>query len=99
MVKKIQNHGYEHDHDLLWIKDAPIYGIILKNEEIENFVDMYIGCDVLLLSIALQNAQHRRIKKCKKKITCYLQIPLSITPHEYNKNITSIQIKKKKNAF
>jgi hypothetical protein len=66
-VKKIQNHGYEHDHGLLWIKDAPIYGIILKNEEIENFVDMYIGCDVSLLPITLQNAQHQHIKKCFKK--------------------------------
>ncbi len=26
-VTKFQNHGSEHDHGLLWIKDAPIYGI------------------------------------------------------------------------
>jgi hypothetical protein len=28
------------------------------NEKIEQFVDMYISCDVLLLRNPLQNAQH-----------------------------------------
>jgi hypothetical protein len=54
-VIKFQNCGSEHDHGLLWIKDAPIYGIN-TNEEIENFVDKYISCYVLLLPITLQNA-------------------------------------------
>jgi hypothetical protein len=26
--QKNSNHGYEHDHGLLWIKNAPIHGII-----------------------------------------------------------------------
>jgi hypothetical protein len=26
-VTKFQNHGSEHNHGLLWIKDAPIHGI------------------------------------------------------------------------
>ncbi len=32
-VVEFQNHGSEHDHGLLWIKDAPIYGI--NNEKIK----------------------------------------------------------------
>ncbi len=77
------------------LKMQPYMELYFKNEEIENFMDMYIGCDVSLLPITLQNVEHQHIKQCKKKITCYLQIPLSITPHEYNKNITSIQKKSK----
>ncbi len=40
-VTKFQNHGSEDDHDLLWVKDTPIYGIN-TNEKIENFVDKYV---------------------------------------------------------
>jgi hypothetical protein len=32
-VIEFQNCGNEHDHGLLWIKDAPLYGIN-TNEEI-----------------------------------------------------------------
>jgi hypothetical protein len=51
-VIKFQNCGSEHDHGLLWIKDATIYGIN-TNKEIENFVDKYISYDVSLLPITL----------------------------------------------
>jgi hypothetical protein len=44
-VTKFQICGNEHDHGLLWIKDAPIYGIN-TNEEIKIFVNKYISCDV-----------------------------------------------------
>jgi hypothetical protein len=54
-VTKFQNHCNEHEHHLLWIKDAPMYGIN-TNEEIEKFVDKYISCDVSLLPFTLQNA-------------------------------------------
>jgi hypothetical protein len=65
-VTKFQNHGSEHDHGLLWIKDAPIYGIN-TNEKIEIFVYKCISCDILLLPITLQNAQqHQHIQTCKK---------------------------------
>jgi hypothetical protein len=40
-VTNFQNHCNEHEHHLLWIKDALMYGIN-TNEEIENFVDKYI---------------------------------------------------------
>ncbi len=56
LVTKFQNHGSEHDHGFLWIKNAPMYGVH-TNEEIEQFVNMYISCDVSLLPNPLQNAQ------------------------------------------
>ncbi len=38
------------------------------NEEVERFVNMYISCDVSLLTNPLQNAQqHQHTCTCKKK--------------------------------
>jgi hypothetical protein len=66
-VTKFQNHGSEHCHGLLWIKNAPMYGVH-TNEKIEQFIDMYISCDVSLLPNPLQNAQqHQHTCLCKKK--------------------------------
>jgi len=63
---EFQNCGNEHDHGLLWIKNAPMY-VVHTNEEIEKFVNMYISCDVSLLPNPIQNAQHQHIRTCKKK--------------------------------
>ncbi len=77
-VIEFQNHGSEHDHGLLWIKDAPIY-VINTNEKIEIFIYKCISCDILLLLITLQNAeQHQHIQTCKKKIVLYVD---SIVPY------------------
>jgi len=64
-ITEFQNHGRKHDHGLLWIKNAPMYKMH-KNEKIENFLDMYISCDVSLLPNPLQNAQHQHTHTCKK---------------------------------
>jgi hypothetical protein len=40
-VIEFENHESEHDHGLLWIKNAPTYGMH-TNEKIEWFVNMYI---------------------------------------------------------
>ncbi len=47
-VIKFQSRGNEHNHGLLWIKDAPKYGID-SNDKIESFIDKYITCDKCLL--------------------------------------------------
>ncbi len=66
-VTKFQNRGSEHDHGLLWIKNAPMYGVH-TNEKIERFVEMYISYDASLLPNPLQNAQqHQHTRTCKKK--------------------------------
>jgi hypothetical protein len=55
-VIEFQNRGSEHDHDMLWIKNAPIYSVH-DNHEIVAFVDKYISCDVCLLPKDLQDSQ------------------------------------------
>jgi hypothetical protein len=80
LVTKFQNRGSEHDHGLLCIKDAPIYGIN-TNEYVENFINKYISCHVSLLPITLQNAQqHQHIRTCKKKnhVVCEFHYPLPL---------------------
>jgi hypothetical protein len=54
-VIEFQNCENEDDHGLLWIKNAPMYGVH-TNEKIEWFVNMYISCVISLLSNPLQNA-------------------------------------------
>jgi hypothetical protein len=43
-VTKFQNCGSEYDHELLWVANAPTYGLDF-NKLFENFVDKYITCD------------------------------------------------------
>ncbi len=82
---KFQNHGNEHDHGLLWIENAPIYGSN-TNEKMENFVDKYISCDVSLLPITLQNAQkHQHIRACKKTNHVVYRFHYPITSYELKK--------------
>jgi hypothetical protein len=91
-VIEFQNRGSEHDHGLLWIKNAPMYGVHI-NEKIEQFINMYISCDVSLLSNSLQNAQqHQHTCTCKKKnhVVCRFHYPLP--PMRETKNLEPLQI-------
>jgi hypothetical protein len=77
-VTIFQNCGSEHDHGLLWMKDAPIHGIN-TNEKIFFFVNKYISCNVSLLPITLQNAQqhqHTWTYKKKSHVICRFHYPL-----------------------
>jgi hypothetical protein len=60
-VTKFQNMGSEHEYNMLWIKNAPIYGVH-DNHEILAFVDKYISCDVCLLPKDLQDSQTHQHK-------------------------------------
>ena len=65
-VTKFQNWGNEHEHDLFWIKFAPIYGQN-TNIEIENFIDKYLSTNSLLVAKNLRALQHHYyIKSCRK---------------------------------
>jgi hypothetical protein len=92
-VTEFQNHGNKHDHGLLWIKHAPMYGMH-TNEEIEQFVDVYIFCDVSLLPNLLQNAQQHQQHTCtcKKKnhVVCRFHYPLLLMCE--TKNLKPFQI-------
>ncbi len=77
-IIEFQNCGSEYDHGLLWIKDAPIYGINTY-EELKFFVDKYISCNLMLLPITLQNAQqhqHTQTYKQKNHVVYRFQYPL-----------------------
>jgi len=76
-ITEFKNCESEHDHGLLWIKNAPMYGVH-TNEEIEQFIYMYISCDVSLLLNPLQNAQQYQYTcTCKRKNhVCRLHYPL-----------------------
>jgi hypothetical protein len=59
--------GSQHDHGLLWVANAPIYGLD-SNNVIENFVEKYISCNNNKLAPNLHEAQTHCCKKtCRKK--------------------------------
>lgn len=66
-VTEFQTRGSQHDHGLLWIKDAPI---IDKDDDnnIIRFIDTYIKTNKELLPEQLQLAQtHHHTKTCTKR--------------------------------
>ena len=63
---KFQNKGNEHDHGILWIENAPIYGQD-PTTAIEKFIHTYIYCDSTLIYEELKKIQtHPHTKTCKK---------------------------------
>jgi hypothetical protein len=77
-VTKFQHRGSEHEHALIWIKNAPKFRVNSK-EEIENFVEKYISTDKSLLPSTLQEAQtHKHSRTCRKKgqSICRFHYPL-----------------------
>jgi hypothetical protein len=76
-VIEFQSHGKQHDHGLLWVANALIYGLD-SNNEIENFVNKYISYDNNKLAPNLHEAQtHHHKKTCRKKnqAICQLNFP------------------------
>jgi hypothetical protein len=91
-IVEFQNCENEHDHGLLWIKDAPMYKVH-TNEKFKEVVNMYISCQVLLLPNLLQNAQqHQDTPTCKKNnnVVCRFHYPLP--PICVTKNLKPFQI-------
>jgi len=78
-VTEFQNRGSEYDHGLLWVANAPTYGLDF-NKIIENFVDKYITCDNEKLTPNFCEAQQYHHKKtCRKKnqVICHFNFPWS----------------------
>jgi hypothetical protein len=66
-VTKFQSHGNQHDHGLLWVANAQIYGLD-SNNAIENFLNKHISCDNNKLAPNLCEVQtHCHKKICRKK--------------------------------
>jgi hypothetical protein len=66
-VTEFQNRGNEHDHALLWIEGAPIYGAD-NNSKIEQFVEKYITCNIDHLDPELVKVhRHYHTRSCRKR--------------------------------
>jgi hypothetical protein len=66
-VTEFQHRGSEHEHALIWIKNAPNFKTN-STQDIEKFVDKYITTDKALLPEALQQAHtHKHSRTCRKK--------------------------------
>ena len=64
-VTEFQNRGTEHEHGLLWIEDAPIYGK-QSNSKIEKFLDNYVTCDTDPLERDVAKLhKHHHTRSCK----------------------------------
>ena len=77
-VTEFQNRGTEHEHGLLWIENAPIYGKE-RNSEIDKFLDNYITCntDHLEPDVAkLHKHHHTRSCKKRKNSNCRYNFPM-----------------------
>jgi hypothetical protein len=65
-VIEFHNKGNEHDHALLWIEDAPVYGAD-KNSEIKQFADKYMTCNTNHLEPDLAKVhRHYHTRSCRK---------------------------------
>ncbi|MCO5577682.1 hypothetical protein L7F22_031514 [Adiantum nelumboides] len=68
-VTEFQHSGSQHDHGLIWIKDAPCFGVA-SNDDVITFVDKYIPMNKDSLHETLRLAQtHSHRKACKKRKT------------------------------
>jgi hypothetical protein len=65
-VSEFQNRGNEHDHALLCIEGAPVYGAE-NNLEIEQFVEKYITCNTYHLDPELAKVhRYYHTRSCRK---------------------------------
>ena len=67
---EFQSRGSPHAHCVLWVKDAPLYGVD-SNSDICAFIDQYVTCaipaiDGKLKELVLMLQQHRHSSYCKR---------------------------------
>jgi hypothetical protein len=81
-VTKFQSHETQHDHGLLWVANAPIYGLD-SNNAIENFVDKYISYhNNKLVPNFCEVQTHRHKKTCRKRNQAICQFNFPWPPME-----------------
>ena len=76
---EFQARGSPHAHCVIWIKDAPKYGIN-SDEEVCAFIDQYITCAIpqtegKLKDLILLLQQHKHSTYCKKNKLCRFNFP------------------------
>ena len=71
---EFQSRGSPHAHCVLWIKDAPKYGIAM-NADVCDFIDQYVSCAIpaeecKLKELVLSLQQHKHSSYCKRNKQC-----------------------------
>lgn len=81
---EFQARGSPHAHTLIWIKDAPKYGIS-SDQEVCDFIDQYISCNIPieegpLRDLVLLLQKHRHSSYCKKRQSMSLSFSFASKP-------------------
>ena len=80
---EFQARGSPHAHTVIWVKDAPRFGID-NDSEVVNFIDQYITCakpeDGKLRELVLLLQEHKHSSYCKKGKTCRFHFPQPPSP-------------------
>ena len=81
---EFQSRGSPHAHCVLWVKDAPKYGVD-SNEDVCAFIDQYVSCaippnDCKLKELLLMVQQHRHSSYCKRNKRCRFNFPHPPSP-------------------
>ena len=81
---EFQSRGSPHAHCVLWVKDAPKYGVD-SDEYVCAFIDQYVSCaippnDCKLKELLLMVQQHRHSSYCKRNKRCRFNFPHPPSP-------------------
>ena len=76
---EFQARGSPHAHCVIWVKDAPKYGVD-SDEKVCAFIDQYITCavpkiDSKLKDLILLLQQHKHSTYCKRNKSCRFSFP------------------------
>ena len=81
---EFQSRGSPHAHCVLWVKDAPKYGVD-SDEDVCAFIDQYVSCaipadDCKLKELLLMVQQHRHSSYCNRNKRCRFNFPHPPSP-------------------
>ena len=77
---EFQSRGSPHARCVLWVKDAPKYGVD-SDEDVCAFIDQYVSCaipavDCKLKELVLMVQLHRHSSYCKRNKRCRFNSPI-----------------------
>ena len=76
---EFQARGSPHAHTVIWIKDAPKFGVD-NEQKVCDFIDKYVSCSIphedgKLKELVLLLQQHKHSSYCKRNKTCRFKFP------------------------
>ena len=81
---EFQARGSPHAHCVIWVRDAPEYGVDHDNE-VCSFIDQYVSCKVpkedgRLKDLVLLLQQHKHSSYCRRNKACHFHFPKPPSP-------------------